>query len=254
MGTLFVVATPIGNLNDISGRAIQVLRDVDLIACEDTRHTMKLLHHLGIQKPMTSYHEFNEEQKAQELATKLADTMTIALVSDAGTPAIADPGYRLVRLCRQRGIPVVTIPGPNASSAALAASGLPSNEFMFLGFLPAKKNARRTKLASLTNVTCTLVFYEAPHRIEASLEDMRAVLGDREVCIARELTKIHEEYLFGKISEVTPQLKAIGEFVVVVSGATETKASLPATREEILERLGMTRNQLYDLFFRKGDS
>ena len=143
MGTLFIVATPIGNLSDISSRALQTLRDVDVIACEDTRQTVKLLNHFGIQKHTTSYHEFNEERKAVELADKLAGTARIALVSDAGTPAIADPGYRLVRLCRQRGIPVVPIPGPNAAIAALAASGLPSAEFMFLGFLPSKKNARR---------------------------------------------------------------------------------------------------------------
>src|SRR5919197_2006016 len=139
MGTLFVVATPIGNLNDISSRAVQTLRDVDLIACEDTRHTIKLLNHFGIQKPLTSYHEFNEEEKAAELANKLAGSTAVALVSDAGTPALADPGYRVVRLCRQKGIPVVVVPGPNAAVAAISASGLPSNEFMFLGFLPAKK-------------------------------------------------------------------------------------------------------------------
>ncbi|PYS41021.1 MAG: 16S rRNA (cytidine(1402)-2'-O)-methyltransferase [Acidobacteria bacterium] len=252
MGTLFVVATPIGNLNDISSRALQTLREVDLIACEDTRHTIKLLNHFGIQKPMTSYHDFNEQQKAEELANKLAGAATIALVSDAGTPAIADPGYRIVRLCRERGLPVVVIPGPNAATAALAASGLASDEFMFLGFLPSKKNARREKLTVLANLTCTLVFYEAPHRIETVLEDMQDVLGDREVCVARELTKIHEEFLFGSVSEVRPRVKPIGEFVVVVSGATQAREAAPSTREEVLKRLGMTRNQLYELFFKKG--
>src|SRR5262245_33659567 len=143
MGTLFLVATPIGNLNDISGRALETLRSVDLIACEDTRQTVKLLTHFGIQKPMTSYHEFNEERKAKDLVERLAGADSIALVSDAGTPAISDPGYRLVRACRERGIAVVTIPGPNAAIAALAGSGLPTDEFMFLGFLPSKKNARR---------------------------------------------------------------------------------------------------------------
>src|SRR5215471_1123543 len=167
MGTLFVVATPIGNLGDISNRALQTLREVDLIACEDTRQTIKLLNHFGIQKRMTSYHEFNEQQKAEELAIELAGARTVALVSDAGTPAITDPGYRIVRLCRQRGIPVVVIPGPNAATAALAASGLASDEFMFLGFLPSKKSARREKLTAVANLTCTLIFYEAPHRIEA---------------------------------------------------------------------------------------
>jgi len=250
MGTLFIVATPIGNLNDISSRALQTLHDVDVIACEDTRQTVKLLNHFGIQKRMTSYHEFNEEQKAAELADQLAGTATIALVSDAGTPAIADPGYRLVRLCRQRGIPVVPIPGPNAAIAALAASGLPSDEFMFLGFLPSRKNARREKLAALANVTCTLVFYETPHRIAASLEDVQDVLGDREVCLGREVTKIHEEFLFGKISTVRERVNALGEFVIVIRGATEVREAAPVTREEVLKKLGMTRNQLYDLFFK----
>jgi 16S rRNA (cytidine1402-2'-O)-methyltransferase len=250
MGTLFIVATPIGNLNDISSRALQTLRDVDVIACEDTRQTVKLLNHFGIQKHMTSYHEFNEEQKAAELADQLAGTATIALVSDAGTPAIADPGYRLVRLCRQRGIPVVPIPGPNAAIAALAASGLPSDEFMFLGFLPSKKSPRREKLGALANVTCTLVFYEAPHRIAASLEDIQDVLGDREVCLAREVTKIHEEFLFGRISTLRERVNALGEFVIVIRGATELRGAAPVTREEVLKKLGMTRNQLYDLFFK----
>src|SRR5262245_21342463 len=160
MGTLFIVASPIGNLNDISGRALQTLRDVDGIVCEDTRQTIKLLNHFGIQKTMTSYHEFNEERKAEELAKKLAGPATLALISDAGTPAIADPGYRLVRLCRQRGITVVPIPGPSAAITALSASGLPSDEFLFVGFLPSKKNARREKLSAVANFTCTLIFYE----------------------------------------------------------------------------------------------
>jgi 16S rRNA (cytidine1402-2'-O)-methyltransferase len=251
MGTLFVVATPIGNLGDISKRALEILRQVDLIACEDTRQTIKLLNHFGIQKALTSYHEFNEEKKAEELAAKLAGETSVALVSDAGTPAIADPGYRLVRLCRQRGIQIVSIPGPNAAVAAISASGLPTDEFMFLGFLPSKKNARREKLIAIANLTCTLVFYEAPHRIEASLEDMQDVLGDREVCIARELTKVHEESSFGRLSEVRAQLKALGEFVIVASGARELREAAPLTREEVLKKLGISRNELYELFFKK---
>src|SRR5215472_589524 len=206
MGTLFVVATPIGNLSDISKRALEVLEKVQVIACEDTRQTIKLLNHFGIQKPLTSYHEFNEEKKAAELADQLAEGTNVALVSDAGVPAVSDPGYRLVRLCRLRGISVVPIPGPNAAITALAASGLPSDEFMFVGFLPAKKNARREKLTEIMNVRCTLVFYEAPHRIEAALDDMQEVLGDREVCIAREITKIHEEYAVGRLSAVRKQV------------------------------------------------
>jgi 16S rRNA (cytidine1402-2'-O)-methyltransferase len=251
MGTLFIVATPIGNLNDISRRALETLREVDVIACEDTRHTIKLLNHFGIQKPLTSYHDFNEEQKAEKLAHQLEGTMKIALVSDAGTPGIADPGYRLVRTCRQRGIPVIVIPGPNAAIAALAASGLPTDEFMFLGFLPSKKHTRRQKLAAVANVSCTLVLYEAPHRIGGMLEDIQEVLGDREICVVREITKIHEEFLFGKVSEVRLRVKDIGEFVLVVAGATAVRAATPATRDEVLEKLGMTRNQLYELLFKE---
>jgi len=251
MGTLFIVATPIGNLNDISTRALETLSEVDVIACEDTRHTIKLLNHFGIQKPLTSYHDFNEEQKAAELARQLEGITKIALVSDAGTPGIADPGYRLVRICRQRGIPVIVVPGPNAAIAALAASGLPTDEFMFLGFLPSKKTARRQKLAALGSMSCTMVLYEAPHRIGGTLEDIQEVLGDREICVVREITKIHEEFLFGKVSEIRLRVKAIGEFVLVVAGATEVRGAAPATRDEVLQKLGMTRNQLYELFFKK---
>jgi 16S rRNA (cytidine1402-2'-O)-methyltransferase len=251
MGTLFVVATPIGNLGDISRRALDVLNDVDLIACEDTRHTLKLLNHFGIDKPLKSYYDFNEERKAKTLAELLAGDMKIALVSDAGMPAIADPGYRIVRLCRERAIPVVAIPGPNAAITALAASGLPSDEFLFVGFLPAKKSARVAKLAELVNVAWTLIFYEAPHRIEESLEDIQDLLGDREVCVAREITKLHEEYVFGKVSEARKLIKPLGEFVVVLAGAKEIKEVIPRSREQVLKKLGMTRNELYDLFFKK---
>src|SRR6185295_15239196 len=149
MGTLFVVATPIGNLSDITARALEVLKQVDLIACEDTRQTIKLLNHFGIQKPLTSYHDFNEEKKAEELVRKLAGESNIALVSDAGTPAISDPGYRVVRICRERGLDVISIPGPNAAIAALSASGLPSDQFLFVGFLPPRQSARKDYLATL---------------------------------------------------------------------------------------------------------
>jgi len=251
MGTLFVVATPIGNLSDISKRALEILQAVDLIACEDTRQTIKLLNHFTIQKPLTSYHEFNEEKKAAELADQLAERTNVALVSDAGVPAVSDPGYRLVRLCRLRGISVVPIPGPNAAITALAASGLPSDEFMFVGFLPPKKTARRQKLTSIVNVTCTLIFYEAPHRIEEMLSDLLEILGDRETCIGREITKLHEEFIFGRLSEVRSKVKALGEFVVVIGGATEMREGAPLTREAALQKLGITRNELYDMFFKK---
>jgi 16S rRNA (cytidine1402-2'-O)-methyltransferase len=254
MGALVIVATPIGNLSDISSRALEALRTADLIACEDTRQTLKLLNHFGIQKPLVSYHDFNEEKKSAELGEKIRGGSTIALVSDAGTPGISDPGYRLVRYCREQGLTVLSIPGPNAAVAALAASGLPSDEFFYAGFLPSKKGARRQKLEDLRNVSATLIFYEAPHRIEGTLIDLLEVLGDREACIARELTKVHEEFVFGKLSSIAGKVKALGEFVVVVGGNTSAEASqtaLPLTRERALEILGISRNELYDLFFKK---
>src|SRR5436305_1040481 len=182
MSTLFVVATPIGNLGDVSARALECLQSVDLIACEDTRHTSKLLNHFGIRKSMESYHDFNEEAKARILVSRIQEGLKVALVSDAGTPGVSDPGYRLVRACRENGVPVVAIPGANAAITALSASGLPSDEFLFVGFLPSKKHARREKLESLRGVSPTLIFYEAPHRIEEALTDILEILGDREVC------------------------------------------------------------------------
>ena len=254
MGALVIVATPIGNLSDISTRALDALRSADLVACEDTRQTIKLLNHFGIQKPLVSYHDFNEEKKAAQLVEKIRGGSRIALVSDAGTPGISDPGYRLVRYCREQGLPVLSIPGPNAAVTALAASGLPTDEFFFAGFLPSKKSARREKLESLRSLTATLIFYEAPHRIEGMLADLLEVLGDREVCICRELTKIHEEFLFGKLSEIRDAVKTLGEFVIVLRGQTEVSDNAPKaplTREQVLKTLGISRNELYDLFFKK---
>ena len=254
MGALFIVATPIGNLSDMSTRALETLRAVDLIACEDTRQTIKLLNHFGIQKPLVSYHDFNEEKKAEELGLKIEEGLKVALVSDAGTPAISDPGYRLVRYCREHGLAVIPIPGANAAVAALSASGLPSDEFFFAGFLPSKKSGRREKLEALRGLRSTLVFYEAPHRIEEVLEDMEKILGDREACIARELTKLHEECLFGKLSEIRSRVKPLGEFVIVVagnSGEDDPSSVAPLTREAVLKTLGISRNELYDLFFKK---
>jgi 16S rRNA (cytidine1402-2'-O)-methyltransferase len=253
MGTLFVVATPIGNLGDISARALDTIRNADLIACEDTRQSLKLLSHFGIHRPLTSYHEFNEREKSVELADRVERGESIALVSDAGTPAISDPGYRLVRLCRERGLNVVAIPGANAAITALSASGLPSDNFLFAGFLPPRKSARREHLESLRSFRGTLIFYESPHRIQSTLEDIQEILGDRESCIGRELTKLHEEYLFGKVSAVRERIKQIGEFVIVVGGFSGAEA-LPdpkLTREEVLKTLGISRNELYDLFFKK---
>ena len=254
MGALVIVATPIGNLSDVSARGLEALRTADLIACEDTRQTLKLLNHFGIQKPLVSYHDFNEEKKAAELGAKIREGITVALVSDAGTPGISDPGYRLVRYCREQGLDVVAIPGANAAVTALSASGLPSDEFLFAGFLPSKRSTRREKLENLRGVRGTLIFYEAPHRIEEMLSDLLEILGDREACIGRELTKIHEEYLFGKLSEIQGKVRARGEFVIVVGGnASEDKpvTRTPLTREQALKILGISRNELYDLFFKK---
>jgi 16S rRNA (cytidine1402-2'-O)-methyltransferase len=255
MGTLFVVATPIGNLSDISERALHTLRTVDLIACEDTRHTIKLLNHFQIQKPLESYHDFNEEEKAQQLARRIAAGLKVALVSDAGTPAISDPGYRLVRACREQGIAVIAIPGASAAIAALSASGLPSDEFMFVGFLPAKANARRERLAALRSIPSTLSFYEAPHRVEKTLDDLLQVLGDREACVGREITKLHEQYLFGRLVELKHRVTPMGEFVIVVTGHEgNSEKALPVlqglSRNEVLrllaDKTGIPKNALYD--------
>src|SRR5215470_16301 len=192
---LYLVATPIGNLEDISLRAIRVLKQVDLIACEDTRQTQKLLNHYGIEKPTVSHHEHNEASRAAELIEKLVAGVRIAVVSDAGTPCISDPGFRLLSLAIERGVPVVPIPGPAAFTAALVASGLPVESFSFRGFLPVKSGARKRALESIRQSSQTEIFYEAPHRIHQTIEDVVAALGpSRPVVIARELTKIHEEF------------------------------------------------------------
>jgi 16S rRNA (cytidine1402-2'-O)-methyltransferase len=202
-GTLYLVATPIGNLADITHRALQVLSDVDLIACEDTRHTHKLLNHYGITTKTISYHEHNEQQRATKLIDRLKQGTNIAVVSDAGTPSISDPGYRLVRAAIESEIPVVPVPGPSALVAALIAAGLPTDEFFFAGFLPSRTSARRARLAELQLVPGTLIFYEAPHRLAATLKDAYEMLGEREAVVARELTKLHEEIRRGRLSQLT---------------------------------------------------
>ena len=202
-GTLYLVATPIGNLSDITHRALQVLHDVDLIACEDTRHTHKLLRHYGITTKTISYHEHNEQQRAVQLIDQLKQGSDVAVVSDAGTPAISDPGFRLVRAAIENDVPIVPVPGPSALISALIAAGLPTNEFFFAGFLPAKSNARRARLSELQIVPGTLIFYEAPHRLAATLRDAFEILGEREAVVARELTKVHEEIRRGRLSELS---------------------------------------------------
>jgi 16S rRNA (cytidine1402-2'-O)-methyltransferase len=205
-GMLYVVATPIGNLEDITYRAVRILGEADLIACEDTRQTRKLLDHYGIQKPAISYHEHNEAERTEDLVARLQAGAVIALVSDAGTPLVSDPGYRLVRAAIDAGIAVETIPGPSAALAALAASGLPTDAFHFDGFLPPKPGQRAKALEALADEHATLIFYEAPHRILETLEAVERVLGNRPVVVARELTKIHEEFLRGTAAEIRAQL------------------------------------------------
>jgi 16S rRNA (cytidine1402-2'-O)-methyltransferase len=219
-GTLYIVGTPIGNLEDITLRAIRILREVDRIACEDTRHTRTLLDRHGISTPLISYHEHNEQSRAEELLGELAAGKNIALVSDAGTPLIADPGYRIVEQARTRGVTVSPIPGPSALVSALCASGLPTDSFFFGGFLPAKKTQRRKTLEQMKAYPATLVFYETPHRILEALEDIAEVLGPRQVTLGREMTKIHEEFLTGDVSQLReslaerPSLK--GEFTLMI--------------------------------------
>jgi 16S rRNA (cytidine1402-2'-O)-methyltransferase len=209
-GTLYVVGTPIGNLEDVTFRAIRILRETALIACEDTRHTRKLLDYYGIAKPLVSYHEHNEAERTPELIERLVAGDTLALVSDAGMPLVSDPGYRLVAAAVEHGIAVVPVPGPSALVTALAASGLPTDAFYFGGFLPAKAGQRQRALEALRPMNATLVFYEAPHRIVETLGDIDRILGSRRVAVARELTKIHEEFLRGTAAEVRDKLSGRG--------------------------------------------
>lgn len=225
-GTLFVVATPLGNLEDLTLRALRVLREVALVACEDTRRTGALLRAHDIRTPLTSYFEHNERWKGERLLEALREGRDVALVSDAGTPGISDPGYRLVREARAAGLPVVPVPGPSAAIAALSVSGLPTDRFLFVGFLPAKAGARRRAIEGLATERPTLVFYESPVRVVEALADLVALLGDREAFLCREATKLHEEYVRGRLSALRAALAARdgvkGEIVLVVEGATET--------------------------------
>jgi len=207
-GVLYVVATPIGNLEDITYRAVRVLGEVSLIACEDTRQTRKLLDHYGIRTPLVSYHEHNEQTRAAELAERLLAGASIALVSDAGTPLVSDPGYRIVTAAIAAGVRVEPVPGASALLSALAAAGLPPDAFHFAGFLPSKTAARRKALLSLKTAQVTLVFYEAPHRILESLDDVAEIMGARPVVVAREVTKLHEEFLRGTAREVRTALES----------------------------------------------
>ena len=222
---LYVVATPIGNLEDVTLRALRVLREVDVIAAEDTRRTRKLLARYEIHTPLTSYHEGNERAKAEALAQRLEAGESVALVSDAGTPTISDPGYRLVRAAADKGLPVTPVPGASAAVAALSVCGLATDRFVFQGFLPSRRGRRREKLQELREDPRTAVYYEAPRRVRDTLSDMREVLGDRAALVGRELTKAHEELLRGTLSELAERLDRDaprGEFVIVVAGRGET--------------------------------
>ncbi|HVP77386.1 MAG TPA: 16S rRNA (cytidine(1402)-2'-O)-methyltransferase [Thermodesulfobacteriota bacterium] len=232
-GVLYVVSTPIGNREDITLRALRILKEVDLIAAEDTRHTGLLLRHFGIQTPLSSYFEGNELRKRDLILSRLKQGDRVALVSDAGTPGISDPGFRLIQLAVENQIPVVPIPGPSAVITALSVSGLPTDAFLFKGFLPHKSTKRRGLLEQLENVKETLIFYESPHRIIETLKDIFDTLGDREIVLARELTKIYEEVLRGRVSEIQSQItgkKIRGEITLIISGKTRRK---PAEREPL---------------------
>lgn len=249
-GILYIVATPIGNLEDITLRAIRTLKEADLIAAEDTRHTQKLLNKYDIHTPLTSYHDHNKEEKAPVLVAKMLDGKNVALVSDAGTPGISDPGYFLINLAVDQKIPVVPIPGATAAIAALSISGLPTDSFVFEGFLPSKQTARHKRLEELKQEKRTLVFYEAPHRIINTIEDLTTVLGDRKAVVTRELTKIHEEAIRGSLTEVLGVLNRgsfKGEFTIIVHGATDKPADQDIDTKEYLKNLmlhrGMTKKE-----------
>ena len=242
VGTLYVVATPIGNLEDITLRALRVLKEVDVIAAEDTRHTQILLSHYGIHTPLTSYHEHNEKTKARQLMSRLERGEQIALVSDAGTPAISDPGYRLAVEAIRGGIPVIPIPGASALTAVLSAGGLPTDRFVFEGFLPAKKQERRARLRALSSETGTLAIYEAPHRLTETLNDLAEILGDREIVLAREVSKVHEEFLRGRLTEVAKQVagrEIKGELTLLIGGS---RGQSEVSQEQIEKEIRKLKN------------
>ncbi|MBD2562939.1 MULTISPECIES: 16S rRNA (cytidine(1402)-2'-O)-methyltransferase [Nostoc] len=250
-GTLYVVGTPIGNLEDITFRAVRILQTVDIIAAEDTRHTGKLLQHFQVKTPQVSYHEHNRTSRIPELLEHLVNNKAIALVSDAGMPGISDPGYELVKACIEAGIPVVPIPGASAAITALSAAGLPTDRFVFEGFLPAKSQQRQEHLESLQTESRTLIFYESPHRLRDTLQDLAEVWGsDRQIVLGRELTKLYEEFWRGTIAEAIAhysQREPQGEYTLVVAGIPASQPQL--TEEELKAELkqlisqGISRSQ-----------
>jgi 16S rRNA (cytidine1402-2'-O)-methyltransferase len=275
-GILYVIATPIGNLEDITLRALAILKQVDLIAAEDTRHTRILLAHYQIQTPLTSYHEHNEQSRAPLLIERLQRGENLALVTDAGTPAISDPGYRLIAGAIGAGIRIVPVPGPSALLAALSASGMPIDRFVFEGFLPNKRSDRQKKLESLRDEPRTLVFYEAPHRLHESLADMRRIFGEREIAVGRELTKLHEEFVRGSLDDVNLELSGRelkGEITIVARGASGRKeapsaeqlcsdidrlakegAGIKQIAETLGARYGLPKRQVYRLALQRKDA
>jgi len=270
LGILYVVATPLGNLEDLSPRAAKILGEVDLIACEDTRHTRKLLNHFAIHTPTTSYHEHNEDAKAPALMIQLQEGKRIALVSDAGTPLLSDPGYRLVQACRENEIPVYPVPGPSAATAALSVSGLPAHRFLFIGFLPRRAALQRAMLEQVSQQESTLLFYISPHGLLPTLKRIVEILGNRRAFLIREMTKLHETHYFGRLKEVLTTLEqepARGEYTLVLEGQTSQEnpvtsqldgaayvAGLIETRgltqkeaiKQATQELGLSRREIYD--------
>ena len=252
LGILYVVATPLGNLEDLSPRAVKILGEVDLIACEDTRHTRKLLSHFAIQTSTTSYHEHNEEAKAPVLMIQLQEGSHIALVSDAGTPLLSDPGHRLVHACRKNKIPVYPIPGPSAATAALSVSGLPAHRFLFIGFLPRRAALQRAVLEKVSQEESTLLIYLSPHGLLPTLKRIVEILGNRRAFLIREMTKLHETHYFGRLKEVLTTLEqepARGEYTLVLEGQ-KSKEDQPSSQLDaaayvlgLIETRGLTQKE-----------
>jgi 16S rRNA (cytidine1402-2'-O)-methyltransferase len=272
-GKLYLVATPIGNLEDITLRALRILKEVDLIAAEDTRNTLKLLNHYEISKPLISYHRHNEEIKVDGLIEKLKNGENIAIVSDAGTPGISDPGEVIVKSAIKNNISVIPIPGACAAINALIASGLDTKEFVFLGFLPLNKKLRKEKLNEIKKEKRTLIIYEAPHKLKNTLEDLKDILDNRKVVLARELTKIHEEFIMGNIEDILNKIENLkGEMILLIEGATEIEEEIPLNnlsleehyayyenlgldKKEIIKKIskdrGVNKNEIYMNFVNK---
>ena len=271
-GKLYIVATPIGNLDDITYRAVKVLNSVDLIAAEDTRHTLKLLNHLEISKPLMSYYKETEKVKAKVIIDKLKEGKNVAVVSDAGTPGISDPGFEVIKEAIKENIVVVPVPGACAAINSLICSGLDTRQFLFVGFLSAKSKEKKDKLNEVKNIQSTLIFYEAPHKIDETLKCMIDILGDRKISIGREMTKIHEEFIRGKISEVMKKIELKGEMVIIVEGAEKSESDIARDsrnemtleehyayyegqgleKKEIIKRIakdrGVNKNEIYKHF------